>query len=359
MHARHDKVRAGRSNLAAILVDYDNLFLALADRLHAGTDPQAFIGEILDDLLRYLHGKDATQTAFFAAYADFASIKGNGLAIQQSLYRRGLEPRFVAADLHAGAAEIQLCVDAMELLHTRPEIQTFVVITGNRVPLPLVQHLLRHGRTPLVVPFDLDPDAARHAALDADAILSAADLISDSARRQLGAAGPAEGQARNGSHTRRTPRPATPPAREVTHHAVTDPVAYRTLEVIDEFFGQYDEVYLTPLLRKLSESLDSDEPDPKSIINKLEEAGAVWLEKRRGFPYDYTVLIVDRDHPDVRQIREAASQRDPFGDDYDAGDTFAGEGEEFDDDFDYGEPDDDFEDREEPNEHNAFRPNSP
>jgi hypothetical protein len=47
------------------------------------------------------------------------------------------------------------------------------------------------------------------------------------------------------------------------------------------------------------------------VINKLEDAGAVWLEKRRGFPYDYTVLLVDSEHPDVRQIQEELANRSP------------------------------------------------
>ena len=77
------------------------------------------------------------------------------------------------------------------------------------------------------------------------------------------------------------------------------------LEVIERFFGQYDEVYLTPLLRKLSEELgDIDDHDPKSLIGDLEECGAVRLERRRGMPYDYTVLIVNGEHPTVIEIKE-------------------------------------------------------
>ncbi|MEZ4701615.1 MAG: NYN domain-containing protein [Rhodothermales bacterium] len=356
MHNRHEKSRVGRGNLAAILVDYENLFFTLSERLDSGTDPHDFISEILDELLRYLTGKDYTQTAVFSAYADFAALKGNGLAIQQSLYRKGIEARYVSTDLHGGAAEIQLCVDAMDLLHTRPDIQSFVLITGNRVQLPLIQHLTRYGRSPLVVVFEPDPDLNRYARLESDVILAAVDLISDAARRQLGA--PSGGEAaRNGASR----RPVSAPVRDAQHHAVTDAVAYRTLQVIEEFFGQYDEVYLTPLLRKLSEALDTDEPDPKSVINKLEEAGAVWLEKRRGFPYDYTVLIVDREHPDVQQIQAALSDRDTYADDYEGAEGFAGGEEGYEDEFDYGDADydpadDEFaDDAGEPNEPDDFR----
>ena len=87
------------------------------------------------------------------------------------------------------------------------------------------------------------------------------------------------------------------------------------LEIIEEHFGQYDEVYLTPLLRKLSEELgDLEDHDPKSLIGDLENAGAVRLERRRGFPYDYTVLLVNPNHPEVQAVREEFAAEN--GDDY-------------------------------------------
>ena len=36
----------------------------------------------------------------------------------------------------------------------------------------------------------------------------------------------------------------------------------------------------------------------------LEECGAVRLERRKGMPYDYTVLLVNNDHPAVQEVRE-------------------------------------------------------
>jgi hypothetical protein len=88
---------------------------------------------------------------------------------------------------------------------------------------------------------------------------------------------------------------------------VDDPSGLRTLKIVEEYFGQYDEVYLTPLLRKLSALLQDD--DPKRIISDLEGCGAVWLEKRHGFPYDYTVLVVDEEHPTVLRIRDELHRR--------------------------------------------------
>jgi hypothetical protein len=39
-------------------------------------------------------------------------------------------------------------------------------------------------------------------------------------------------------------------------------------------------------------------------VSDLEAAGAARLEKRNGYPYNYTVLIVNDDHPDVQSVHE-------------------------------------------------------
>ncbi len=47
----------------------------------------------------------------------------------------------------------------------------------------------------------------------------------------------------------------------------------------------------------------------------LEECGAVRLERRRGMPYDYTVLIVNPEHPAVLEVREEIRGAKPAADD--------------------------------------------
>ena len=44
----------------------------------------------------------------------------------------------------------------------------------------------------------------------------------------------------------------------------------------------------------------------KALVGDLNEAGAVWLEKRRGYPYDYTVLLINHDHPNVLALHAGA-----------------------------------------------------
>ena len=312
-HARPENRRA------AVFVDYENLHGLLSRHLDGRSHPDEYVTEIIEALRAYLQHECRTEADLVIAYADFTELGGGGHVIQRGLYLQGAEPRFAPATLQANAAEIQLCVDAVDLLHRRPDVDAFVLVTGDRAYLPLVQQLKRHGRQALVVTLELPPSLREHAYAEGELFLDAASLLGEDARRQL-AMSPAAPHRQNGTAAPGAPR---------EHVAVTDDDALRTLEIIDEHFGQYDEVYLTPLLRKLSEVFDDDRYDPKSLISTLEGCGAVALEKRRGFPYDYTVLIVDGGHPDVSRL-QSASYYDDEG--YDDEDDF--EGDDFDNDFD-------------------------
>lgn len=324
-HSRYDKNRLWRQeNLTAVLVDYQNLYSLLSKRLTDETHPDEFIIDMLEELHRYLQGKDLYQIAISNAYADFGGLQGDGLFIQKSLYQQGFSPVFISTGADSYAPAFQLCVDAVDLIHSRPDIDSFVLISGNSFHLPLVQQLKGHGRNTLVVTLESSTTLERVHQLGHETFLNAADLLSEGARRQLGNITKESDSVRNGNFGRRFTRNAYTVQRDVEYNEITDSIAYETLRVIEEHFGQYDEVYLTPLLRKLSESLEDHQNDPKSIINKLEDAGAVWLEKRRGFPYDYTVLLVDSEHPDVLQIREEIENRDPveYGDGYGSAESY-------------------------------------
>ena len=281
---------------AAIFVDYENLYNHLNHLLPESERPSIYISEILEELQRYLAGPDQRETAILAAYADFDSMP-RGRDLQRSLYLLGGEPQFVPAGLQPNASEIQLCVDAMDALNARPEIRTFAIVTGDRAYLPLVQQFRRRGRGAFVATLSPPSSPDELPPAEDDFFLDARNLLSESARQKLDAKKPA------GSDQRKKASPKAPSRKKVAPKELDAGPPLHTLEIIEEYFGQYDEVYLTPLLRKLSDLLGSS-ADPKSIISKLEDAGAVWLEKRPGSPYDYTVLIVNEQHPDVQALHE-------------------------------------------------------
>nr|GFC79141.1 hypothetical protein [Tanacetum cinerariifolium] len=65
----------------------------------------------------------------------------------------GVDTRNVLGTDHKNAADMQLCIDALEVLYTRPDIGTFVLVAGDRDYIPVLQHLRRQARQVKVVGF--------------------------------------------------------------------------------------------------------------------------------------------------------------------------------------------------------------
>lgn len=293
--------RNRQSARAAIFVDYENIFHTLNEKSQHSVNVAKLVCEMLESLKRSLLEERGTQTAVARAYADFANLDGTGDAVQRVLYLQGVESRFVPASLQANAVELQLCIDAMDMLHYRTDVDTFVFLTGRRRYLPLVQHCKRFGKRVLVAAME-DPESLDDFR-DADGAwcFDARELLSSTARQAFEIESHASSGARNGSPVIRGSAP---------YRSIEDPLLIRTLEIIDAHFGHYEEVYLTPLLRKMSEVLDDPTCDPKALVSDLEQHVAVRLEKRQGFPHDYTVLIVNRDHPDAARVLQVAGHGD-------------------------------------------------
>ena len=199
------------------------------------------------------------------------------------------------------------------LVEQQPDVRTVVLVSGDRDYVPLVQALQRRGREVVMVSFREHLSARLFDNVEAGLFMDAEELMTDEARALL----------QEDHHANGQPEETTEFA-EVAECPY--PIDYEALRVIEEYFGQYDEVYLTPLLRKLSEELgDIEDHDPKSLIGDLEDCGACRLERRKGMPYDYTVLIVNREHPAVIEVQ------DEMNGDYDDEDDENGYAEDEDD----------------------------
>ncbi len=285
---RRTSVSAGRT-LGGIFIDYEGTHVLLGQQHES---PHELIHEIVANIRTEFDTSYDVETVLVRAYADFSMVGPDGIDIQEALDIQGYEPRFVSRARQRNATEVQLCVDAMEMLHQRDDINTFILVTGNRLYLPLISQLRRYGRDVVLV--SLASAAADVASTDPG--FRSINMETYIPRVRPGGVGARSGHNKRPSSDEYQSR--------VQHHPVTDDGALRALEIIERHFGQYEEVYLTPLLRKLSEVMNDDRYDPKVLINTLEESGAVWLEKRRGTPHDYTVLLVDVTHPDVQAAQE-------------------------------------------------------
>lgn len=264
---------------AALFVDLDDLYSALQNKLPRGTDPSAFLLDALRAVPSFAGRAFGARLQSTRAYADFTALP-EGAELQKSLYAAYAEPVYVCGPRNA--AELALAMDAAVLLETQPDVPIVVVVSGTRTYGPLARRARALGRRVVV----LTTEASREREGEGD-VVSVFDLAPE-----------AQPQA--------APRP---PREGIEYKRVESATGLRVLEIIEEYFGQYDEVYLTPLLRKLTEDLGEGH-EPKGLISDLETLGAVYLEKRRGYPHDYTVLLVDGQHPDVQRVRALFEDED-------------------------------------------------
>ncbi len=294
-----------------LFVDYDDLHRSLT-RLTRNENASVKVISEMIDALRNNVPEEKGPIAETRAYGDFASLHSAGDQAKNMLYMKGIETRYAPSANRDSTIELQIGIDAMELLHSRPDVTRLVLLSGQRMYLPLVQVFSKYDRDILVANLT-DAASPEHGfSGGSDWFLSARELLSASAREFLNAPVPTTAPRPKMPPVPRRPRIAPAPVERRPRPApvapaesleeIDDPILVRTLEIIDDHFGQYDEVYLTPLLRKLSDLVDERRYDPKNLISDLEERQAVRLEKRSGFPHDYTVLILDEQHPTVARI---------------------------------------------------------
>ncbi|MDX1439139.1 MAG: NYN domain-containing protein [Rubricoccaceae bacterium] len=312
---------ATTSRIAAVLIDYQNLYYFLKNHLEYPAQPGDSAAGMVENLRTHLQSNGIRLSSGFA-YADFAGLDEHIRHVQRALYLNGIQPFYVPSTMHRNTTDLQLAIDALHICNSDPDVNCFVMVSGDRDYAPVVKALQAAGKQVMMVSFR---DHLSSYLLDntgAGEYLNAATLLDEDARELL----TQEDEIR------------TPDAK-TEFNEPTDPpydIDMEALEVIERFFGQYDEVYLTPLLRKLSEEMgESEDHDPKSLIGDLEECGAVRLERRRGMPYDYTVLIVNAEHPAVIEIKEELGDldRDLYSSDEDSFDGTSFESEY--DDYEY------------------------
>ena len=280
--------------LAAVLVDYQNLFHYLKGRLPASAAPGDTVAELLDGLRAYLVDDEDARIATGFAYADFAGLDDHVRHLQRALYLSGIQPTFVPSTSHRNTTDLQMAIDAVSLRERRPDIEVFVLVAGDRDYVPIVQALQAHGRRVLVVAFRDHLSARLLEHTGAGAFVQAETLLPTATREQL--------------LPDDRDREREKPDEHAEFNEIAElpyPINHDVIGIIETYFGQYDEVYLTPLLRRLSEEFGNlEDHDPKSLVADLEEAGAIRLERRKGNPYDYTVLLVNDQHPAVLAVRE-------------------------------------------------------
>ncbi|KXK56293.1 MAG: NYN domain-containing protein [Chlorobi bacterium] len=313
--ARAAAAAASRAT-AAVFVDYGNLFSYLKNSQNESSLVPDSISDIIRGVERQLDRKLNQNAIALKAYADFEELR-NG--IQSTLYEMGVETRNVAATGLNDSADLQLSIDALDLLYTRPDITTFVIVCADRDYIPLVQHIKRQGRTVILATLRtcISPDMLQF--IGPSHYIDVAVAADPNAQRQLE-------QSARGNGARGKQRHAEVPGTErewwdngmEASDGMTGSFAEATeltnheeqvcVDVLLKNYGHHAEVWISPFLRKLSDALPHlHDFERKAMLNTLEDAGAIRIEKRHGEPHDYSIILINRHHPNIRGFYEEST----------------------------------------------------
>ena len=358
---------AAASPYAAVFIDFENVYYFLKNHYLDPQDPHDYALDLVRALRDTLKRELGLDSLVLYAYADFDKLPSGP---QGPLYLMGVDTRNVLGTDHKNAADMQLCIDALEVLYTRPDIGTFVLVAGDRDYIPVLQHLRRQARQVKVVGFresvsgDLLLMLGQEHYLDARQLLPAERLqaledhrasrirLGEEKRRlrEQGLAGVQSAAARQAAQDAALAAQAEPQSAEpaafseaVAAHppesVAAEPAAAfarpastsaepagtengfapirritstnerRCLEFLMEQIQRYGgqqgtpEIWASPFLRRLTDVLpELPDWERRQLINHLRDSGALRLEKREGEPHAFSVIIVNYQHPDVREL---------------------------------------------------------
>ena len=150
----------------AVFIDFENIYVSVRDKLDANPN-----FEIIMD-----HCNQLGRVILARAYADWYRYP----RITSALYANNIEPMYVPTyyyDKGAGrtggpiknSVDMNLCIDAMRTLFTMPALSTFVLITGDRDFIPLVNSIRQQGKDVIII--GVGGAASSHLAQSADEFL--------------------------------------------------------------------------------------------------------------------------------------------------------------------------------------------
>ncbi len=316
------------SHHAAVFIDYENIYYYLKNNFKEPPELSSYTTEIVRNIRLQLEDRLGLQVIVMNAYADFERVGGGSLG---ALYLMGIMSQNVLGTGHKNAADMQMCIDLMQLLYTRSDMDTFVLVAGDRDYIPVVQHLKRNGRRVLVAAFrdtlsgDLLEIIGESNFLDIQPMLSEASLqklqahkAREDAKRielpklaapkvvgRISLDTPARERPQRSPNPNSVPQPTTnvPPPARISTQLTTD--AIRCLSLILSFIDErrMPEPGITLLLRYLTDEMPRlANWERKELLEQLQLAGAITVVQKAGYEYAFSVAVVNYEHPSVVEL---------------------------------------------------------
>ena len=160
----------------AVFIDFENIYISVRNRYDANPNFES----IMDLCQRY------GRVTIARAFADWYRYP----RVTNALYANAIEPMYVPTyhyDRDVGrtgraiknAVDMHLCIDLMKTLYAFPNIDTYVLITGDRDFIPLINAVRQQGKRTVVI--GVAQATASHLAQAADEFLYYSQVVEDTA----------------------------------------------------------------------------------------------------------------------------------------------------------------------------------
>lgn len=129
----------------AMFVDFENIQIELAKKLKYAekkVDVPGTVIQILQRLRDEAIEAGGPPILIGRAYGTWQDLEG----IPNSLALMSIQPQYVLTRARKNSADLELSLDVHDLLLSREEIQSFLIVGGDRDYIPIVRRLLERGR---------------------------------------------------------------------------------------------------------------------------------------------------------------------------------------------------------------------
>ncbi|MGI9122723.1 MAG: NYN domain-containing protein, partial [Rubrobacter sp.] len=158
----------------AIFIDWENIYISTVTEYKSRPNVSA----ILEKAREY--GRIVSATA----YADWTD--GDFRQAPPTLYSNGISPRYISARYFPGgksqkrrtnSIDVMLAVECSDFLHDHPQVDTYVLVTGDGDFIPLVSLLRSKGKNVVVI--GVSEATSYHLIESADHFVSYASLLEE------------------------------------------------------------------------------------------------------------------------------------------------------------------------------------
>ena len=167
---------------AGIFIDYENIHYYLSVEYQNPPEIAGYCFEIIRNLKNHYESTDLLSAIIMNAYADFERLGSGALS---NLYLMGILTKNVLGTEHKNAADMQMCIDILETMYMRKDLNDFMIVAGDRDYIPVIQHLKRQGKKIKVAAFRKSVSGDLLEIIGEDSFIELEPLLSSESKNQL------------------------------------------------------------------------------------------------------------------------------------------------------------------------------